>query len=127
MKGSLTVEAACIYPFCFWVIALVCVLGIFQYNKAVLKMTGYECILETVNHNGAMTEENLSVQAEELAAERLLGIKNLQVAIKLTLTKVLITYQGVQGILEVPLEVTVMYERSTPEKVLRLWKMGGMK
>ena len=37
MKGSLTVEAAFVFPFCFLVIGIVCLLGVFLYNQAVLK------------------------------------------------------------------------------------------
>lgn len=48
MKGSMTVEASLIFPFCFVVIGIVCILGIYQYNQAVLKMTGYESILQTM-------------------------------------------------------------------------------
>jgi hypothetical protein len=127
MKGSLTVEAACIYPFCFWIIAIVCVLGIYGYNMSVLKMTGYECILEMVNEDKSLTEETLSVQAVEMGAGRVLAVKELQAGIKLTGSKVLLTYRGCQGLLNVPLEVTVVYERIVPEKVLRLLHMGGIK
>ena len=62
MKGSLTVEAACIMPFCFLVITIVCVLGIYEYNQAVLQMTGYECILETVAEQPENLEVDLKAQ-----------------------------------------------------------------
>ena len=48
MKGSVTIEAAWIFPFCFFVIAIVCCLGIYEYNQTVLKISGYECIVRTM-------------------------------------------------------------------------------
>ena len=45
MKGNLTIEAAYLFPFCFFILSLICYLGIFLYNHAVLELTGYECVL----------------------------------------------------------------------------------
>ena len=57
MKASMTVEASFIVPICFLVIMITCYLGIFQYNQSVLKMTGYECILRTMDEREL--QENL--------------------------------------------------------------------
>ena len=46
MKGSLTVEASFVIPLCFLFLGVIFYLGIYQYNQAVLQMTGYECILQ---------------------------------------------------------------------------------
>ena len=48
MKGNLTIEAAYLFPFCFFILSLICYLGIFLYNQAVLELTGYECVLQTM-------------------------------------------------------------------------------
>ena len=48
MKGSLTVEAAFVFPFCFLIIGIIYALGIFLYNQSVLKLTGYECSVQTM-------------------------------------------------------------------------------
>lgn len=126
MKGSLTVEAACIMPFCFLVIAIVCVLGIYEYNQVVLQMTGYECILETVAEQPENLEADLKNRAEVLAQHRSLAMKDLCVTVKTTGTKVFLSLKGVQGILSIPLEVKAVYERTFPEVTLRFLKKGSL-
>lgn len=82
MKGSMTVEASYVFPFCFLIILIVCHLGIFEYNRAVLKMTGYECILQTMElreESEKVMEENLLKRAGETAAGRVLGVRNLEI------------------------------------------------
>lgn len=129
MKGSLTIEAAYIYPFCFLIIGIVCALGIYQYNQAVLEMTGYECILQTMEERELEEEifkENLLRRVKQEAADRTLGIKDLQVSLKMTPSKISINYKGRQTILDAPMEVTVVYERTYPELTLKLIKgIGG--
>ena len=46
MKGNLTSEAAYLFPYCFFILSLICYLGIFLYNQAVFELTGYECVLK---------------------------------------------------------------------------------
>lgn len=123
MKGSMTVEASYIFPFCFLVIGIVCYLGIFQYNQAVLKMTGYECILQTMEEREESEElfkENLLRRAEQSAKDRTLGVKELNVSVKMTASKISVSYSCMQKMLEVPLGVTAVYERTNPELTLRL-------
>lgn len=123
MKGSLTVEAAYIFPFCFLIIGIVCYLGIFEYNRAVLKMTGYECILQTMEERDGAEEafqENLLRRARQAAKERTFGMTDLEVSAKITTSKISVSLQGIQTMIQTPLEVTVVYERTFPELTLRL-------
>ena len=120
MKGSMTVEAACVYPFCFMVIALICFLGVYKYNQAVLKMTGYECILEALEQEMENPEEILKKKAEEAVRGRVLAVGELTVDVKTTATKIALCYKGVQDFFNLPLKVTVDYERTFPEVILRL-------
>ena len=123
MKGSLTVEAAFIMPLCFLIIMLVCCLGIFQYNQAVLKITGYECILRTMEERlqeEAVLKENLIRRAKECGEARVLGAKNLKVSVKMNAAKIVLTYSCEQSVLKKPIEVTINYERIYPELSLRL-------
>ncbi len=123
MRGSLTVEAACVFPICFLVILLICYLGVYQYNLAVLRTSGYECILRSMEERELEKEffiENLLQRAIALADERTIGVKNLDVSVKLTATKILLTYNGTQSVLESPMEVTAAYTRIYPEVILRL-------
>lgn len=126
MKGSLTVEASYIFPFCFVMIGIVCYLGIFLYNQAVLKMTGYECILQVMEERDTEDtafQENLLHQAEQSAKKRALAVKDLKAAVKVTASKISLTYNGMQTMLKIPLEATVVYERTFPELTLRLTRL----
>ena len=128
MKGSLTVEASYIFPFCFVVLGIVCLLGIYQYNQAVLKMTGYECILQTMEERNQETifKENLLRRAEQAAKDRTCGVEDLKVSVKTTVSKISLSYEGRQSIINVPLAVKIVYERTYPELTLRLSKgMSG--
>lgn len=123
MKGSMTVEAAYVFPFCFIIIAIVCCLGIFQYNLAVLKMTGYECILCTLGEleeGSEFLEENLLQNAETSARKRALSIGDMETSVKVTATKISVKYSGTQSLLNIPFEVIAVYERTFPEMTLRL-------
>lgn len=123
MKGSLTVEAAYIFPFCFMVIGIICLLGIFTYNQAVLKMTGYECILQTMEERDMEEEiirENILRRAKQAAHERTFGIKDLKASVRVTSSKISLSLECVQTMLKVPIKVTVIYERMYPELTLRL-------
>lgn len=123
MKGSLTIEAAYIFPLCFLILGIVCYLGIYEYNRAVLKMTGYECILQTMEESDEdCFKENLLRRAELAAKERTFGMVDLKTSAKITATKVSVSIQGEQRMLQVPLEVTVIYERTFPELTLRMMK-----
>lgn len=125
MKGSLTIEASYLFPFCFFVIFIICQLGCYQYNQAVLKMTGYESIVRTMEErelNDAQIKEYLKSRAETFALERVIGIKDLEVSVKMTSTKIALTYTGIQTVIESPMEVTAVYERISPERTLRMAK-----
>lgn len=123
MRGSLTIESAFVFPFCFMIILIVCQLGVFQYDLAVLKMTAYECILKTVEDE-KLTEsellEQLQNRALSIGAERVLGVKDLNAAVKVTASKISLTFQGTHRILKIPLEVSAAYERIYPELTLRI-------
>lgn len=123
MKGSLTVEASYILPFCMVVILILCQLGIYQYNREVLKITGYECILKTMEDANAEKQhisEELQKRTMELITERMIGVEDLKVTVKITMTKISMTLEGVQKMLNSPLSVKVTYERCHPETPLRI-------
>lgn len=123
MKASLTVEAAVILPFCFLVIAIVCCLGIFQYNQAILKLTGYECVVHSMElreESESILKESIRKRAEETGKARALGIQNLEVSVGVTASKISVTYSANQRLLRLPLKVTAVYERVYPELTLRL-------
>ncbi len=127
MKGSLTVEASFIFPFCFVVIVVICLLGIYQYDKAVLKMTGYECILQTMeerNLTDAEFQKQLLKRAEDAGKERIFCVKQLDTKIQITATKIALSYQGTQSMLGIPIEVTVTYQKVHPE--MTLWMTRGV-
>lgn len=121
MRGSMTVEASYVFPFCFFVIGIVCYLGVFTYNQTVLKMTGYECIFQAWNEGEtADLEENLREIAKKTAQKRVLAVQELKVTVKNTSSKIAVSYQGTQTMLNIPLEVTVIYEKTFPERSLRM-------
>lgn len=121
MRGSMTVEASYVIPFCFFVIGIVCYLGVFTYNQTVLKMTGYECIFQAWNEGEtADLEENLREIAKKTAQKRVLAVQELKVTVKNTSSKIAVSYQGTQTMLNIPLEVTVIYEKTFPERSLRM-------
>ena len=123
MKGSITVEAAYIVPCCIFILGILCYLGIFVYNQAVLKMTGYEHILHAIEEGVSeehVFQETLMKKTKETANERTLGVKDLEVIVKMTATKISVSFEGMQNALGVPLEVTSVYERIYPETTLRL-------
>ncbi len=125
MKASVTVEASLIVPLCFVVIMIICYFGIFQYNQSVLKLTGYECILRTMEEREqdlSLLKDNLLHRAKEYGEERTLAVKNLNVSVKMTATQISLTYSCVQSILESPIEVTINYERVYPELTLRMMR-----
>ena len=119
----MTIEAAYIFPLCFLILGIVCYLGIYEYNRAVLKMAGYECILQTMEERDEdCFKENLLRRAELAAKERTFGMVDLKTSAKITATKDSVSIQGEQRMLQVPLEVTVIYERTFPELTLRMMK-----
>jgi hypothetical protein len=125
MKGSLTVEAAFVFPFCFLIIGIIYALGIFLYNQSVLKLTGYECIVQTMEDRDQKEEillETLLQRAEETGKSRTLGIENLNAIVRITATKITLKYQCVQRILNLPMEVSVVCDRVYPEMSLRLMR-----
>ena len=125
MKGSLTVEAAFVFPFCFLIIGIINALGIFLYNQSVLKLTGYECIVQTMEDRDQKEEillETLLQRAEETGKSRTLGIDDLNAIVRITATKITLKYQCVQRILNLPMEVSVVCDRIYPEMSLRLMR-----
>ncbi len=127
MKGSMTVEASCIFPFCFGIIGVICLLGIYQYDVAVLKMTGYECILQTLeerNLTDVQFQSQLLERAGEAGKERIFCVRELDTELKMTTSKIVLNYQGTQSVLGVPFEVTVTYHKVHPE--MTLWITRGV-
>lgn len=123
MKGSLTVEASYIVPICFLTVMLICYLGIFKYNQAVLKITGYECLLQVMGNSDMEEEEQkelLLKKTKEMAQERVLSMESIDVSVKMTATKVWIYFEGMQVLPHMQMEVSVFYERSFPELTLRM-------
>lgn len=123
MKGSMTVEASLVFPFCFLIIVIICCLGIFKYNQAVLKVTGYECVVHTMDlreESDKILQKTIESRALQTAKERVLGVENLEVFVKATASKIAVSYLGKQHLLNLPLEITVVYERVCPELTLRL-------
>lgn len=121
MKASLTAEGSYLFPFCFLIIGIVCYLGIFEYNQAVLKLTGYECIFETMESSAEnVWEEELIRTAEKTAETRTIGVEKLQVSVNITSTKIKLTYACIQKMFQTPIRVTVVYERTFPERTLRI-------
>lgn len=130
MKGSLTVEASLVFPFCFLILALVCCLGIFRYNQAILQISGYESIVmaaEEADSDEKILEKKILENAKALAGKRALSVGALDVSVKVTSGKILLSYRGTQELLSLPLEATAVYDRIFPERTLRLAKIvGGM-
>ena len=123
MKGSFTVEASLVFPFCFLVIGVICFLGVFLYDQVVLKITGYESILQVMESENGSDEqfvEHLQRQAEEKAIKRVLAVSELQTKVKTSASKIIVSYQGRQTILNLPLDITIIYEKVFPELSLRL-------
>ncbi len=123
MKGSMTVEASYLFPFCFLMLGIVCILGVYIYNVSALQMTGYECILQTMEERSLEKEvlkEELLRRAVQAGEERTIGIEHLDVSVKMTASKVVINYTGTQSLLELPIKVTAAYQRVYPEMSLRL-------
>ncbi len=123
MKGSVTVEAAYVFPFCFFLLVMVCFIGIYQYDRAVLKMTAYECILLSMEERKATDselKETILRRAEQAGEERAIGAGQLKTELKMTASGISLSYVGKQSILNLPIEVTVWYERIHPEITLRL-------
>lgn len=124
MKGSMTVEAAYVFPFCFFLLLLVFELGIFLYDQSVLKLTAGECILKVMEEE--KTESQIKEELQRLilenGAERTLGTEELQVELRSTATKILVTCKGEFSALGVEVETTLEYEKCSPEEMLRLAK-----
>lgn len=123
MKGNVTVEASYVFPFSFLMIGIVCFLGIFLYNQTVLKLTAYECILQTIQEGQeeltVLDWEKICVQQGQ---QRTLGLKDLQASVKTTVSKITVSYTATQSFLQIPLQVTSVYEKTFPEVMLRLTK-----
>ena len=112
----------------FLVIAIICSLGIYCYNQSVLKTTGYECILlstDDTESSDAEIKQILLEKGEEMAKIRVLGMKELYAEVKITTSKIVLIFYGQQKMWNLPLEITVVYERTYPEKTLRLL-IGGI-
>ena len=123
MKGSMTVEAALVFPFCFFVLAIIGCLGVYKYNQSVLKLSGYECVVHTMeerNLEEQIFKENFSRRMLDAAQNRTLGMKDFEISIKISATKLLVKIKGVQKLLNLPVEAEVVYQRVHPERVLQL-------
>ena len=123
MKGSMTVEAALVFPFCFFVLAIIGCLGVYKYNQSVLKLSGYECVVRTMeerNLEEQIFKENFSRRMLDAAQNRTLGMKDFEISIKISATKLLVKIKGVQKLLNLPVEAEVIYQRVHPERALQL-------
>lgn len=124
MRGNLTVEAALIVPFSLIAIGVVCWLGIYQYNLAVLHLTGYESVIhmtEFENLEKKDFEEELLRYFKRKAEERTLAVVNLRVFVKMTERKIKVDFEGTQQvILSGFLKTGVSYTRMHPEKIVRI-------
>ena len=123
MKGSMTVEAALVFPFCFFVLAIIGCLGVYKYNQSVLKLSGYECVVRTMeerNLEEQIFKENFSRRMLDAAQNRTLGMKDFEISIKISATKLLVKIKGVQKLLNLPVEAEVVYQRVHPERALHL-------
>lgn len=123
MKGSLTVEAAFVFPFCFAVIGVICYLGVFGYNQAVLKLTAYECILQSLENrelDDKSFERELTELLQRKAEGRMLTLENIQTSVKVTGFYITAEFRAVQKmIFSQPVQAEVTYRKTYPEKVLR--------
>lgn len=128
MKGNVTVEAAFIFPFCFALIGTICYLGIYCYHLAMLKLTAYECIsqsLEQRNLNDQNLERELAKLLEKKAAERALTLEDIEVSVKVTKFYITAEFFAVQKIIfSQPVQAGVTYKRTYPEKTLRAAAAG---
>lgn len=114
MKGNVTVEAALVMSFCFAVIGAVCYLGIFCYNRAVMKLTALEYIGQ------AAQERELSRLLEEKLEERSWAAAGLKADVQITAGSVRAEVTGMQRLIfSQPLKVSVTYKKTHPEKVIR--------
>ena len=123
MKGSMTVEAALVFPFCFFVLAIIGCLGVYKYNQSVLKLSGYECVVRTMeerNLEEQIFKENFSRRMLDAAQNRTLGMKDFEISIKISATKLLVKIKGVQKLLNLPVEAEVVSQRVHPERALQL-------
>ena len=123
MKGTMTVEAALVFPFCFFVLAIIGCLGVYKYNQSVLKLSGYECVVRTMeerNLEEQIFKENFSRRMLDAAQNRTLGMKDFEISIKISATKLLVKIKGVQKLLNLPVEAEVVYQRVHPERALQL-------
>ena len=123
MKGSMTVEAALVFPFCFFVLAIIGCLVVYKYNQSVLKLSGYECVVRTMeerNLEEQIFKENFSRRMLDAAQNRTLGMKDFEISIKISATKLLVKIKGVQKLLNLPVEAEVVYQRVHPERALQL-------
>ena len=123
MKGSMTVEAALVFPFCFFVLAIIGCLVVYKYNQSVLKLSGYECVVRTMeerNLEEQIFKENFSRRMLDAAQNRTLGLKDFEISIKISATKLLVKIKGVQKLLNLPVEAEVVYQRVHPERALQL-------
>ena len=123
MKGSMTVEAALVFPFCFFVLAIIGCLGVYKYNQSVLKLSGYECVVRTMeerNLEEQIFKENFSRRMLDAAQNRTLGMKDFEISIKISATRLLVKIKGVQKLLNLPVEAEVVYQRVHPERALQL-------
>lgn len=102
MKGSLTVEAALVIPFSFMILGVICLLGVFQYNQAVVFITGRSYMYEVLDyreHGNAFMEQYLEEQVKAALAERTIGLKEIQVEAKVSTGKIYLHCGGQQKIL----------------------------
>ncbi len=124
MKGSMTIEAAYVIPLSFAVIGVICILGLFQYNRVVLTLTGQECILQIMDERD-LEEQGMKVKLLELAScqaeKRTFGLTEVTEEVQMAGGQIVLIYRAKQSVfIDLPLEVKIFYRRVFPEELLRI-------
>lgn len=124
MKGNMTVEASLVFPFCLWSIGVVCCLGIFCYNLAVLKLTAYECVSHSMDLRDLEEERferELAALLEEKAGERVLALNEIRASVSVTEYSIHADIRAVWRLLfSRSVYVGVNVKKTHPEAVLRV-------
>ena len=76
--------------------------------------------MEERNLEEQIFKENFSRRMLDAAQNRTLGMKDFEISIKISATKLLVKIKGVQKLLNLPVEAEVVYQRVHPERALQL-------
>lgn len=130
MRGSITVEASLIMPFCLAVIGVFSWLGVFQYNRAVMKLTACEYIVRFAEQRMQERDEfvrELTGKLEQAAEERTLALREIRASVKVTGSTVVAELNAEQRIIwSGTLNAKASYKITHPETALRIAGAAGM-